>query len=75
MVALYNAAGLTPSSLTLMEGGAAMRRIITLLTVAAMLAAMLVVGGPASAQGGCKEFGAAIASEGQAKTCAKRSPP
>jgi hypothetical protein len=42
-----------------------MRRIITILTVAAVLAAMLVVAGPASAQGGCKEFGAATASLAQ----------
>jgi hypothetical protein len=34
-----------------------MRRSITLLTVAAMLATMLVVAGPASAQVGCKEVG------------------
>jgi hypothetical protein len=43
-----------------------MRRIITMLTVAALLAAMLVVAGPASAQGGCQTFGAALAAEGKA---------
>ncbi len=48
-----------------------MRRILLVLSVAAMLAAMLVVAGPASAQGasaqgGCKEFGAATASLAQA---------
>ena len=43
-----------------------MRRIITMLTVAALLAAMLVVAGPASAQGGCKAFGQAAAAEAQA---------
>jgi hypothetical protein len=63
MMALYNAARLL--SLALREGGGAMKRIITLVTVAAMLAAMLVVAGPASAQGGCKEFGAATASLAQ----------
>jgi hypothetical protein len=36
------------------------RRIITMLTVAAILAAMLVLASPASAQGGCKEFGNAV---------------
>ncbi len=39
-----------------------MRRIITMLTVAAMLAAMVVVAGQASAQGGCKAFGQFVAS-------------
>ena len=43
-----------------------MRRIITMLTVAALLAAMLAVAGPASAQGGCKEFGTGAAAEAQA---------
>jgi hypothetical protein len=38
-----------------------MRRFIVLVTVAAMLAAMLMVAGPASAQGGCQEFGQAAA--------------
>jgi hypothetical protein len=38
------------------------RRFITLLTVAAMMAAMMVFAGPASAQGGgCKEFGQNVA--------------
>ena len=43
-----------------------MRRIITMLTLAALLAAMLVVAGPASAQGGCQNFGTTAASEAQA---------
>ena len=43
-----------------------MRRIITMLTVAALLAAMLAVAGPASAQGGCQDFGTTLAAEGQA---------
>ncbi len=43
-----------------------MRRIFTMLTVAALLAAMLVVAGPASAQGACQEFGLAAAAEAQA---------
>ena len=38
------------------------RRVITLLTVAAMMAAMVVFAGPASAQGGgCKAFGQNVA--------------
>jgi hypothetical protein len=64
MMALYNATRLL--SLALREGGGVMKRIITLVTVAAiLLAAMLVVAGPASAQGGCREFGAATASLAQ----------
>ncbi len=43
-----------------------MRRIITMLTAAAMLTAMLMVAGPASAQGGCQAFGTTLAAEGQA---------
>jgi hypothetical protein len=39
---------------------------ITLLTVAVILVAMLMVAGPASAQGGCKAFGKTLAVEGQA---------
>jgi len=41
-----------------------MRRLITMLTVAVMLAAMLVLASPASAQSenaGCQELGTAIA--------------
>ena len=38
-----------------------MRRILLMLTVAAVMAAMLVFTGPASAQGGCKAFGQNIA--------------
>jgi hypothetical protein len=34
-----------------------MRRIVLLLAVSAIVAAMLVFTGPASAQGGCKAFG------------------
>ena len=37
-----------------------MRRIITMLTAAAMLTAMLMVAGPASAQGGCQAFGHSV---------------
>ena len=37
-----------------------MKRIITMLTVATLLAAMLAVAGPASAQGACREFGQAV---------------
>ncbi len=43
-----------------------MKRIVLMVTVAAMLAAMLVVAGPASAQGGCQNFGTTLAAEGQA---------
>ena len=43
-----------------------MKRIVLLVTVAAILAAILMVAGPASAQGGCKAFGAALAAEGKA---------
>lgn len=38
-----------------------MRRIITLVTVALVMALMVVFAGPASAQGGCKAFGQGIA--------------
>jgi hypothetical protein len=34
-----------------------MRRIILVLAVAALMAALLVVAGPASAQAGCQDFG------------------
>jgi hypothetical protein len=37
-----------------------MRRIIAMLTAAAMLTAMLMVAGPASAQGGCQAFGHSV---------------
>ena len=42
-----------------------MGHIITMLTVAALLAAMLAVARLASAQGACKEFGQAAAFEAQ----------
>jgi hypothetical protein len=38
-----------------------MRRLVLLLTVSAIVAAMLMFAGPASAQGGCKAFGQNIA--------------
>ena len=38
-----------------------MRRFIMLVTVALVMAAMLVLASPASAQGGCKELGNAVA--------------
>jgi hypothetical protein len=40
-----------------------LRRIITMLTAAAMLTAMLMVAGPASAQGGCQAFGHSVAED------------
>jgi hypothetical protein len=43
-----------------------MRRIILVVTVALLMAAMLV--GPASATAGCKEFGQLAASEAQLET-------
>ena len=43
-----------------------MRRLVLLLAVSAIVAAMLMFAGPASAQGGCKAFGQNIA--GLAKT-------
>ncbi len=51
-----------------------MRRFIVLVTVAAMLAAMLVVAGPASAQGGCKAFGNGVAFEVQNGTLRQEIP-
>jgi hypothetical protein len=39
------------------KGGCAMKRLIMLVTVVLLVAAMLVLAGPASAQAGCKEFG------------------
>ena len=38
-----------------------MKRIMLLVTVALVMASMLAVSGPASAQGGCKEFGTGVA--------------
>jgi hypothetical protein len=38
-----------------------MRRLVLLLTVSAIAAAILMFAGPASAQGGCKDFGRNIA--------------
>jgi hypothetical protein len=38
-----------------------MRRLVLLLAVSAIVAAMLMFAGPASAQGGCKAFGQNIA--------------
>jgi hypothetical protein len=38
-----------------------MRRLVLLLAVSAIVAAMLMFAGPASAQGGCKAFGKNIA--------------
>ena len=40
-----------------------MRRFMVSITVALFMTAMLVFAGPASAQGGCKEFGKRIAEE------------
>jgi hypothetical protein len=51
-----------------------MRRFMVLVTVAAMLATMLVVGGPASAQGGCKAFGTGVAFEVQNGTLREEIP-
>jgi hypothetical protein len=42
-----------------------MRRILLVLSVAAMMAAMLVVASPASAQAGCQAFGQGLAAEAQ----------
>jgi hypothetical protein len=42
-----------------------MRRIVLMVTVAAMLAAMLVFVGAASAQGGCQAFGHSVADDAQ----------
>ena len=50
-----------------------MSRFTTILT-AAMLAAMLMVGGPASAQGGCKEFGTGVAENVQNGTLREEIP-
>ena len=38
-----------------------MRRIVMLLTVALVMGAMMVLAGPASAQGGCQDFGLFVA--------------
>ena len=43
-----------------------LRRKLALLVAAAMLASMLAISGPASPQGGCKEFGQNVVSEVQA---------
>ena len=40
-----------------------MRRIVLMVTVAAMLAAMLVFVGAASAQGGCQDFGHSVSED------------
>jgi hypothetical protein len=42
-----------------------MRRIILMLTVSVLLAAMLALAGPASAQGGCQAFGHSVAEDAQ----------
>ena len=41
-----------------------MRRLVLLLVVSAIFAAMLVFAGPASAQGGCKAFGEVVVGYG-----------
>jgi hypothetical protein len=40
-----------------------MRRLIMLVTVVLLMAAMLVFAGPASAQGGCQAFGHSVAED------------
>ena len=40
------------------------RKLAVLVAAAMMLAAMVAISGPASAQGGCKEFGHNVVSEG-----------
>ncbi len=40
-----------------------MKRLLALLMVAALMALMLVLAGPAAAQGGCQAFGKETASE------------
>jgi hypothetical protein len=42
-----------------------MRRMILMLTVSALLVAMLAFAGPASAQGGCQDFGHSVAEDAQ----------
>ncbi len=51
-----------------------MRRFMVLVTVATMLAAMLMVAGPAPAQGGCKAFGNGVAFEVQNGTLRQEIP-
>ncbi len=51
-----------------------MRRLVVLVTVATMLAAMLVLSGPAFAQGGCKAFGNGVAFEVQNGTLRQEIP-
>ena len=41
------------------------RKLAVLVAAAMLLAAMLAISGPASAQGGCKEFGQNVVSEVQ----------
>ena len=43
-----------------------MRRILLVLAIALIIAAMLVFAVPASAQGGCKAFGQSVASDAKA---------
>jgi hypothetical protein len=45
------------------RGEDAMRRIILMLMVSALLAGMLAFASPASAQGGCKAFGQSVAED------------
>ena len=42
-----------------------MRRMILMLTVSALLVAMLAFAGPASAQGGCQAFGHSVAEDAE----------
>jgi hypothetical protein len=42
------------------------RKLAVLVAAAMMLASMLAISGPASAQNGCQDLGAALAAEGQA---------
>jgi hypothetical protein len=42
-----------------------MKRFVLMVTVAAMMAAMMVFVGPASAQGGCQAFGHSVAEDAE----------
>lgn len=51
-----------------------MRRTILLLTLALLVAALLALAGPATAGGGCKDFGQAVAENAPHKDAPGRAP-
>ena len=75
MVALINKVGLTsPASLRKEAEEVLKKRVAVLVAAVMMLASMLAISGPASAQPGCKAFGNGVAENVQTGTLREEIP-